>query len=411
MPESLGRTHARSRMFASLHYANYRLLWMGNLVSQSGDWMDQLAFNWLVLSLTGSPFFLGLVNFCRAVPILLFTLVGGAAADRFERRRLMMVTQSFAMLLAFLLAVLVTSGLINIWLILAIAALRGTMMSFNLPARQSLISDLVPEDDLPNAIALNSTTMNFTRIIGPSIAGLLIVAVGVAGCFYLNALSFLAVLWTLNAMTFPVKPRKAATRKVRGSLTDGFRYIASDRTLLLLVGIATVPMFFGQPYMTMLAAFAYDVLSVGPAGLGIMTSAVGVGAVIGGLTLASLGKSAPRGLIMLGGMATFGFLLTLFCYSSWMPLSVLLLMGAGAMNICYNASNNTLLQMRVPNEYRGRVLSTMYLNRSLVPLGTSLAGTLSVLVGVRAAVASMAGVVLVIGVLGMLMVPSLRKLS
>lgn len=410
MPGSLVGTLVHSRTFASLHHKNYRLLWMGNLVSHSGDWMDQLAFNWLVLQLTGSPFDLGLVNFFRAVPILLFTLIGGAAADRFERRRLMMVTQSFAMLLALLLGVLVSSGLVNIWLIFVIAALRGTMMSFNLPARQSLISDLVPEDDLPNAIALNSATLNLTRIIGPSIAGLLIVAVGVAGCFYLNALSFLAVLWTLNAMTFPKKPSSSATTDVQGSLAEGFRYIRSDRTIFQLVMIATVPMFFGQPYVTMLAAFAYDVLSVGPTGLGILTSATGLGAVVGGLALASLGKSAPRGAIMLGAMALFGLLLALFCWSSWMPLSVLLLMGAGAMNISYNASNNTLIQMRVPNEYRGRVLSTMFLNRSLVPFGTALAGALSLLVGVRVAVGSMASVVIVIGVLGILLVPSLRKL-
>ncbi len=312
-----------SRMFASLRHMNYRLMWMGNLVSQSGDWMDQLAFNWLVLQLTGLPLDLGLVNFFRAVPILLFTLIGGAAADRFERRRLMMATQTFAMLLAFLLAILVSTDGINIWLIFAIAALRGTMTSFNMPARQSLTSDLVPREDLANAIALNSATMNFTMIVGPSMSGLLIVGIGVAGCFYLNGPSFLAVLWTLNAMTFPKKRPRSPTASVRRSLAEAFAYIRSDRTIFLLVMIATVPMFFGQPYMTMLAAFAYDVLSVGPTGLGILTSVTGLGAVVGGLALASLGKSAPRGRIMLVGMALFGLLLTLFCYSSWMPLSVL----------------------------------------------------------------------------------------
>ncbi len=401
---------ADSRTFSSLRHRNYLLLWIGTLVSQSGDWMDQLALNWLVLDLTGSPLYLGLVSLCRAIPILLFTLIGGVAADRLERRRLMMITQSFAMILAFLLAALMSLGLLQVWHILIIAALRGTMMSFNLPARQTIISDLVPRQDLPNAIALNSATMNLTRIIGPSLAGILISVVGIAGCFYINGISFLAVLWTLHAMDIPRTKRISAVTSVRQALTEGLKYVRSQPTISLLIVVALVPMFFGQPYMTMLTVFARDVLAIGPMGLGILTSSAALGAIVGALTLATLSNSAPRGAIMLAAMIGFGIFLILFSYSSWPVISALLLLGVGAMNVSYNASNNTLLQMSVPDEFRGRVLSTLFVGRGLVPLGTTLAGTLAALVGVQLAVASMAAVMVLMGLLTITRAPSLRKL-
>lgn len=401
---------ADSRTFSSLRHRNYLLLWIGTLVSHSGDWMDQLALNWLVLELTGSPLYLGLVSLCRAIPILLFTLIGGVAADRVEKRRLMMITQSFAMTLALLLAALMSLGLIQVWHIFIIAALRGTMMSFNMPARQTIISDLVPRNDLPNAIALNSATMNLTRIIGPSLAGLLISVVGIAGCFYINGFSFLAVLWTLHAMDIPRAERASAVTSVRQGLTEGLRYVRSQPTISLLIIVGLVPMFFGQPYMTMLTVFARDVLAIGPIGLGILTSAAALGAIVGALTLASLGSSSPRGAIMLAAMIALGIFLILFSYSSWPVISALLLLGVGGMNATYNASNNTLLQMSVPDEFRGRVLSTLFVGRGLVPLGTTLAGTLAALVGVQLAVASMATIIVLMGLLTITRAPSLRKL-
>ena len=179
--------------FASLRHRNYQLLWSGTMISQSGDWMDQIALNWLVYDLTGSALALALLNMCRLVPITLFTLVGGVAADRIERRKLLLITQTVAMVLAFALAIVVSTGIVQFWMVLIVAVGRGVMMSFNQPARQSLISDLVPRELLTNAIALNSATMNLTRVIGPIIGGLLIVTVGVAGAFYVNGLSFVAV--------------------------------------------------------------------------------------------------------------------------------------------------------------------------------------------------------------------------
>src|SRR5581483_10018615 len=210
--------------FSSLRHRNYRLLWMGTLVSSSGDWMDQIALNWLIYSLTGSAVYLGILNLCRLAPILVFTLIGGVVADRVERRRLMFTTQTFAMLLALLLAVLVSTGVVQVWMVLVIAIGRGVMMSFNQPARQSLISDLVPQEDLMNAIALNSATLTLTRVIGPAIGGVLIVWVGVAGAFYLNAASFLAVLYGLALMRFAERKVKAK-RGVLHDLVEGVRYL------------------------------------------------------------------------------------------------------------------------------------------------------------------------------------------
>src|SRR5262245_34624192 len=240
----------RPPAFRSLEHRNFRLLWFGTLVSHSGDWMDQIALNWLVYQLTDSAIYLGVLNFCRMVPILIFTLLGGVVADRVERRRLMFFTQTAALLLALALAVLVSSGLVQIWMVLLVAVGRGIMMSFNQPARQSLISELVPRHDLMNAIALNSATLNLTRVLGPALGGVLIATIGVAGVFYLNAASFLAVLYALAVMHFPeFVPR--AHRSVLVDLTGGLRYLAGHAVLRTLVLLALLPMVFGIPYMTM----------------------------------------------------------------------------------------------------------------------------------------------------------------
>ena len=190
-------------MFAALRHRNFRLYWIGSLVANTGDWMDQIAIGWLIWELTGSGVYLGILAFCRAFPILLFTLFGGAVADRFERRRVMQVTQSFAMLLALALALLVYTDVVEVWQVLAIAALRGVMLSVNLPTRQALLSDIVDRQHLPNAIALNSATLNLTRILGGSLGGLLITLVGSAGVFLFNGLSFIILIVALALMTIP----------------------------------------------------------------------------------------------------------------------------------------------------------------------------------------------------------------
>jgi MFS family permease len=381
-----------------LRHRNYRLLWIGTLISQSGDWMDQIALNWLVYQLTGSAFALGLVNLCRLTPILLFTLVGGVIADRVERRRLMFTTQTIAMALALVLAVLVSTGLVELWMVLVVAVGRGIALSFNLPARQSLISDLVPRELLSSAIALNQATNNLTRVVGPAIGGLLIATIGVAGAFYINGFSFLAVLYGLALMRFP--PREV--RQKKGILTElkgGLRYIQGEPNIRTLVMLALVPMILGMPYMTMLTVFASDVLRVGGSGLGLLTACSGAGAVCGALFIGSRGAKRGRRRLMRIGLVAFGATLLLFALSPWLWLSAGTLVAVGFSQQVYMAQNNALIQEDVDPEYRGRVLSTLFLNRGLVPLGTVIAGFGTDLVGVQVTLATMAGLLVLLAVL------------
>ncbi len=400
-------------MFKSLQSRNYRLLWLGTLISQSGDWMDQTALAWLVLTLTDSPASLGIMQFCRAAPILVFTLIGGALADRFERRRMLFVTQSASMLLAFLLAGLVSFGHIQFWMILVIAALRGISMSFNQPTRQALISELVPPEDLLNAVALNSATMNACRIIGPAIGGVLIWQFGVAEAFYINGFSFLATLIALQTMHIP--PREVDLEAARSGLTrsllDGLAYVRSNPVLLTLVTIALVPMVFGMPYITMLSVYARDVLGMDSRAYGWMLSATGAGALVGALTVASLENFRYKGRLMLAAMFAFGVMLILFAQSRALLLSLALLLFVGAASTTYMANNNTLLQLHAEPRYRGRVMSTMFLNRGLVPLGTMFAGFGAQVFGAPAMTTFMALVVVVLAVVIAIKVPSVRELE
>ncbi len=384
--------------FSSLRHRNYRLLWMGVLVSSSGDWMDQVALNWLVYQLTGSAVALGLLNLCRLLPILVFTLVGGVVADRMERRRLMFTTQAVAMLLAFALAVLVSTGLVQFWMVLVIAVGRGVVLSFNFPARQSLISELVPRETLMNAIALNSATLNLTRVLGPAIGGGLIAATGVAGAFYVNGASFLAVLYGLARMDIPPQPARPR-RSMLAELHGGLRYLAGEPRLRTLVILALVPMVFGMPYMTMLTVFASDVLHVGSGGLGLLTACTGAGAVGGALFVASRDETVRPYRLMLTGLVAFGLTLIGFAVSPWVWLSVPALVAVGFSQQSFLAVNNTLIQQDVDEEYRGRVVSTLFLSRSMVPLGTMLAGFGTAAFGVQATVAAMATVLVVLALL------------
>ncbi|MBI2906067.1 MAG: MFS transporter [Chloroflexi bacterium] len=408
LPRFLGWTLPPT--FRSLGHRNFRLLWSGTLISSSGDWMDQIAFNWLVYQLTGSAIALGIVNLCRMGPVLIFTLVGGVIADRMERRRLMFVTQTVAMLLALLLAVLVSTNLVQFWMVIAIAIGRGVTMSFNQPARQSLISDLVPPSSLMNAIALNSATLNLTRVMGPAIGGTLIATTGVAGAFYLNAASFLAVLYCLALMQFPAR-RPRVSGSIAADLFGGIRYLAGQPALRTLVLLALLPMVFGMPYMTMLTVFASDVLKVGGGGLGLLTASSGVGAMSGALFIASSARHEGRGRFMLSALVAFGASLVVFSLSHWVWLSFLALISVGFTQQAYMSTNNTLIQTYVDKDYRGRVLSTLFLNRGMVPLGATLAGFGAEFVGVQIVTGGMAAVLVIVALVAGKVARAARELS
>lgn len=393
----------------ALRHRNFRLLWTGSLISNTGDWIDQLALNWLVLETTGSPAALGLVNLCRGLPILLFTLIGGAAADRFERRRLMLGTQTAAMVVALILAGMVYSGYASLWAIAAVATARGTIVAFNLPARHSLISEIVPREDLARAIALNSMTINLTKVLGPLIAGLLIASVGLAACFLINALSFIGVLWCLAAMQIPPQVRKR-TGSIGRNILDGFAFIRDHTTIRLLVLVALIPMFFGQPYITMLAVFASDVFNIGPDGLGLLIASAATGSMLGALMVSTFADLARRGLTMLALLAGYGTLLICFSLNPIASVAPFTLVGVGAMQIAYGACNNTILQLVVPDHVRGRVLSVLFLNRSLVSFGTAFVATLSAVIGPQWSLALSGAIMVLAAGLVFARSPSMRAL-
>lgn len=396
--------------FSSLRHRDYLLLWIGTVISHSGDWMDQIAFNWLVLEITNSPLSLGMVNLFRALPVIILVPFGGVAADRWERRKILMVTQSTAMGLAFLLGTLVILGVVKTWEIYLIAALRGAIMSFNMPARQSIISDIVPKADLPNAIALNSATNNLTRVLGPAAGGILIAMFGVGWLFYLNGISFLGILWTLYLMKDYQTIGGKAEAGPWSELKEGIIFLRGNKLLLYLVLLAVVPMFFGQPYITMLTVFARDVLRIGPAGLGLLTSTAGIGSITGALIVAGR-KEYPRIAVMLCEITLFGVALLIFSFSHWVIVSLLFLFLAGGCNIAYNATNNTLIQLNVPDAYRGRIISIFFLNRGIVPLGTATTGLLAEKWGAPAALGSMACLLIMLGIWAYLARPDISSLS
>ncbi|KMK65163.1 MFS transporter [Puniceibacterium sp. IMCC21224] len=399
------------RFLTALKHRNYRLLWTGTLVSNSGDWLDQVALNWLIISQSGSALDLAAVNLCRAAPLIGLMLVGGAMADRGDKRRLLIMVQSVAMLLAVVLTVLTFCGTTPVWALCLISAGRGAIMAFNLPLRHALIPALVPREDLPNAIALNSVTLNTTKVLGPLSAGLLIAQFGLATCFLVNAVSYIGVLWTLAVMQLPAHPRRDSRgESLAASIRAGVQHVIGHRVLLLLVLVSLLPVFLGQPFIMLLSVFAYSALDWGPVGLGVLTSAAGFGSIAGALLIGGFSTLTRRGDTLLVLLLIFGITLIALALNPVAWMAPVILIFAGAAYMAYNTSLNTILQLKVTDEYRGRVMSTMLLNRGLVPLGTSAAAALSAVASIRVSYAVMGGLILLFTVCLLAFAPALRKL-
>ncbi len=373
--------------FSALTYRNFRLFWFGQIISLTGTWMHSAAQGWLVLKLTDSPFYLGLVGSAASMPILLFTLAGGVAADRFPKRKILLMTQTILMILAFTLAVIVTTGVVTVWHVLAIAFLIGTTCAFDIPSRQSFLIEMVGKKSLINAIALNSTAFNGARIIGPAIAGMLIGYIGLEACFYINSLSFLAAIIALLKMKFDNEQGKAPEKPgVRKELIEGIKYIFSEpkiHTLIISVGIIS---FFGFPYITFLPVYARDILKTGAAGLGILMGCFGAGAFTGGVILATRGDYGRKGVLLAVSGITFASALLIFSFSGVVWLSYLMLFLVGLAAINQIATANSLIQLNVPDRLRGRVMSSFTMVfLGLATLGNFAIGSLAYYVGTQAA--------------------------
>jgi MFS family permease len=365
------------RVAAALTHRNFRVLWIGAFVSTIGTWVQKIAQNWLVLTLTASAFYLGLDSFLGELPILLFTLIGGVVADRHSRRYLLLGSQCIQMTCAFVLMLLVYVNAVEIWHVLALSFLAGSAQAFGGPAYQSLIPQLVPRDDLPNAIALNSIQFNLARVIGPLIAGAILTVLGSAVCFGLNGLSFLVVIAALMALRLEQLP-PAARQPLLTELGGGLRYVRDQRALVALIALGLVSTFLALPLLTFLPIFAKDIFRLGVEEYTRMMAFSGVGAVCGALVVAWLGRFQHMGRTLLIVQIVFGVVIVLFSVSRVLWLSRLLLFVGGATLIVVFSLLTSLVQLIAPNEMRGRVMSIyMVAFRGGSPLGSLVSGYLA----------------------------------
>jgi len=380
----------------ALRHRNYQLFFGGQLISLIGTWMDQVAESWLVYRLTGSSLLLGTVSFAGQIPVFLLAPIGGAVADRFNRRTILVMTQSSMMVLAFVLATLTLTHVVQVWHVIVLAALMGVVNAFDIPARQAFVVDMVAREDLVNAIALNSSMFNGARVIGPAVAGIVVAVIGEGWCFFANAVSFIAVIAGLLMMK-NLRSRMAIEGSALQNIIEGFRFVAQTgpiRALMLLLGLVS---FTAMPYAVLMPIFADQILHGGAKALGILMGASGLGALAGAVTLAMRKTVRGLGKWIAIACSSFGACLILFAFSRVMWLSVLLLIPTGFSVMLQMSSSNTLIQSMVPDRLRGRVMavySMMFMG--MAPLGALLAGSVAHAIGAPLTVA-MGGMVSIVG--------------
>ena len=360
--------------FAALRQRNYRLYFMGQFISMCGTWLQMVAQGWLVWELTHNQLSVGLVTAAGSLPMLLFALAGGAVADRVDRRKLLQVTQTCAMVLAALLGVLALQPGVQVWHIGVVAACLGVVSAFDMPARQAFVVQTVDRETLLNAVALNSVLFNGARIVGPALASLCIAVpwLGVSGCFFLNSASYIAALIALGRIRVVHEPRPASRESRVQELLGGIRYVTGTPVIRRLMTLLAVVGLFGWSISVVMPAMAERVLGGGAGTYGLLTTANGVGAMLGALFLASVGDTPHKRRMVYGGLVLMCVALLGFSLARWIPLSAVLIGVAGSGTLLYAATSNTVVQSMVPDELRGRVMGMW----SLVFAGTSPIGSL-----------------------------------
>ena len=403
------------RAFLALRHRNFRLFWFGQLISLMGTWMQSIGQSWLVLELTHSAWLLGLVGALQFLPVMLLSLFGGVLADRLPKRRVLLFTQSFALIQAVILWILVATGSVQLWHVLALAALLGLTNSLDMPTRQAFVVEMVGREDLPNAIALNSSLFNMARIVGPGIGGLIIAWAGVAPLFLLNAFSFIPVIIGLAMIDLsklhshskrvevrsgtPSTPKQSTFR----SLREGLAYVWRTPSILLIIAVIGAVSLFGINFNVVLPLFATEVLNVGPAGFGFISSAFGLGSLLCALWLA-WGNHKPTIHYALISAFIFCVVEAAFAISQSYPLSLLLIAGTGFAQIAFSATANTTLQTVAPDHLRGRVMSVyMLVFAGSIPFGNLLTGGLAHWYGAPIALLIEAGVSFIATAIGWFM--------
>jgi len=380
--------------FSALHYRDFRLLWIGAFMSTIGTFMQTFAQAWLVYSMTNSAFLLGVDGFLSTGPMLLFSLFGGVIADRVERKKIMLLSQYLQMGFALVLAALIYIHQIKVWHIFVMSFLTGSVQSFSGPAYASLLPLLVDRKDVPNAIAMNSMQFNLARVLGPAIGGVVFALLGAASCFFLNGLSFLAVIFAYLVIRIPpVHEHRAESRGILHEMKEGFRFVVTRRNLLLLTFLAFVGTFLGMPLFTMLPVVAKSVFGLGPRGLSVMQADYGVGSVLGAIFVASSSYAAKKGKIALTMQLAFAVCLGIFGLSRNLTASLIIAFIAGACIVGVVSLYSSLVQLMISDSMRGRVMSIFMLAfRGGMPLGNLAAGyvaqrwSISTALGVNGAV-------------------------
>jgi MFS family permease len=367
----------------ALRHRNYRLFFVGQGISLIGTWLTKVATAWLVYRLTGSAWLLGVVGFAGQIPTFLLAPLAGVLVDRWDRRRVLLATQTLAMLQSALLATLALGGSIRVWEIVGLNVLQGLIDAFDMPVRQSMVVRMVDDRaDLPNAIALNSSMVNGARLLGPAIAGVLIASVGEGWCFFIDAVSYGAVIFSVLLMHLDTRPQAPKNTRVLHEMAEGFRYVSGSapiRALLLLLALSGLA---GRPFAVLLPVVAREVMHGGAGTLGTLQATAGVGALAGALYLASRTSVLGLGRVVVTSAALFGIGLVAFstAHVLWLAMPLLCLAGTGMM--LQTAASNTIIQTIVDEDKRGRVMSLLAMSLfGTVPLGSLIAGALATRIG------------------------------
>jgi MFS family permease len=411
--ESVAKPVTSSRLqetFAAMKHYNYRLWFSGQVVSLVGTWMQSTAQGYLIYQLTGSPAYLGLVGFMGGLPAWLFTLFGGVIADRISRRNLMVTTQSVMLVLAFILAALTFTKAVQPWHIIVLAFLLGVANAFDAPARIAFVTELVSREDMTNAIALNSTMFNIATVVGPSVAGLTYAAFGPAWCFTLNGISFIAVIVALLFMRIKpiIQPPQRAT--VMADLREGLRYVFSHSLILSLIGSIGLVSIFGIGMLTLLPAWATDILHGDVTTNGWLVSARGFGSLVSALMLAYLGSRKNRGKLWTLGAFIMPVMLFIFAWIRWLPLALVALLGVGWSFMMIMNNSNAMMQSHVPDHLRGRVMSVYTLVFfGAMPLGSLFAGTFAQKFNEPLTVMVGAVVLMILAISAWIFLPEIRR--
>ena len=381
--------------FSALSFRDFRLFWFGQLISLSGTWMQSVAQGWLVYSLTKSPFYLGLVAAANSLPILLFTLIGGVVADRFPKRNLLLITQALSVIPAILLGVLTSMEIATVWHVALLAFFLGTINAIDIPTRQSFLAEMVGKGHIVNAIALNSAAFNGARIIGPMIAGLTIAYLGIPACFFLNAASFVAVIAALSRIKIKGEI-KIGSEGILKDFMKGIAFMRGSREIIHVMLLITVFSLVGLPYISLLPVFAAEVFNEGAKGFGFLVGASGLGALTAALSIALKGDIKDKTRFMSYSGLCFSIALFAFSLSNIFPVSLFVIMFGGWGMVSYLAAANSYIQVSVPDELRGRVMSVYsFVFLGTVPIGNSIMGVIADKAGTTNAVAG-AGIICII---------------